>query len=101
MLHYWELREYFGVVHLDHALNEFVSNGKSCYAIGRATRVYLVDLSPPCLNTGYVIEHRAMLPEWAALDVVNEANCGEIQVVFPFSFHHICFSDTTWCRGVG
>lgn len=66
MLHDGELGEDFGVEHLDHAL---------------------VDLAPAVADAGDVEEDRAVFPEGPRLDVVDEADGGEVHVCEALVFH--------------
>lgn len=84
VLHYGELGQYFRVVHFDHTL---------------------IDFPPSSLNARNVVEHRAVFPKWPFLDVVNEANRGEIHIRQPFSFDNMCFGNaigrwSTWKRAL-
>ena len=64
MLHHWELPQNLRGIHLQHAL---------------------INLSPAVLDTGNIVQHWRVLPERAALDVVDELDGGEVHVhVFVF-----------------
>lgn len=100
VLHYGELGQYFRVVHFDHTLDN-----KQLVISGKRNKTNLIDFPPSSLNAGNVVEHRAVFPKWPFLDVVNEANRGEIHIRQPFSFDNMCFGNaigrwSTWKRAL-
>lgn len=72
MLHDGELGQDLGVEHLDHAL---------------------VDLAPAVLDARHVIEDGTVFPEGPFLDVVDEADGGEIHVRLPEPLYCFRFED--------
>lgn len=66
MLHDGELAQHLGVEHLDHAL---------------------VDLAPAVLDARHVEQDGAVFPEGALLDVVDEADGGEVHVFGAVALH--------------
>lgn len=78
MLHDGELAQDLGVEHLDHAL---------------------VDLSPAVLDAGHVEQDRAVFPEGALLDVVDETDGGEVQVFVPVALDGRGLGDVSWFGG--
>lgn len=77
VLHDGELGKDLGVEHLDHAL---------------------VDLAPAVLDPGHVVEDRAVLPEGALLDVVDEPDGREVHVGLPEPFHGLGLEDVARFR---
>jgi hypothetical protein len=57
---------------------------------------YLVDLSPPCFDTGDVEQDGAVLPKRTLLDVVDEANGAEVHVVLPLPLDDVEFRYISW-----
>ena len=62
---------------------------------------YLVDLSPPCFDTGYVEQNGAVLVERPFLDVVNESNGAKVHVTRPLPLNDVGFGDIFWIWGAG
>ena len=77
MLHDGEFRQYFCVVHFDHAF---------------------VDFAPARADTGDVVEHGGMFPKRPLFDIVDEADGTEVHVLVPAPFDGGDFGDV---RGVG
>ena len=61
----------------------------------------LVDFCPPGPNPRDIIEHRTMLPEWAAFNIVDEAHSVEIHVRLPFPFDDIGLGDAAGVWRIG
>lgn len=78
VLHDRELGKDLGVEHLDHAL---------------------VDLAPAVLDPRHVVEDRAVLPEGALLDVVDEPDGGEVHVGLPEPLHGLGLEDVARLGG--
>ena len=75
MLNHRKFRKDLSIVHLDHAL---------------------VDLCPASRYTRDIEKDRAVLPERAFLDVVNEADRTEVHVSFPLTIDDVPFGNTAW-----
>ena len=80
MLHDWELGQYFGVVHFDHAL---------------------VDLAPAGADAGDVVEHGGVLPEGSLFDIMDEADGVEVHILVPLRLDGGRFGDVGGVRCVG
>lgn len=77
VLHDREFGQDLGVEHLDHAL---------------------VDLAPAVLDPRHVVEDRAVLPEGALLDVVDEPDGGEVHVGLTEPLHGLGLEDVARFR---
>jgi hypothetical protein len=60
----------------------------------------LVDLAPSRLNTRYVVQHRAVLPEGTPFHVVYEPDGREIHVRRPLALYSLGSSHVSWRRCV-
>lgn len=78
MLHHWELGQDLSVEHLDHAL---------------------VNLSPAVPDARDVEQDGRVLPERALLDVVDEADGGEVHVGLTVVVYDLRLGDVGWSRG--
>lgn len=79
MLHNGELAKHLGVEHLDHAL---------------------VDLAPAVLDAGDVKQDGAVFPKGTLLDVVDEADGGEVHVFGAVALDGSGFGDVAGLGGV-
>lgn len=99
MLHHREFGQNLCVVHFDHSLDESslsdTSSKRRKKSVEERLKTYFVDLTPASLDSRDVIKHRAVLPEWALLHIVDEPNCREIEVRPPFTFHNYRLHDST------
>jgi hypothetical protein len=73
----WELGQNFGVEHLDHAL---------------------VNLAPTISNTRDIKENGTVLPKWALLNVVDEANGRKVHIDLSLVLHDSGFGNVTRLR---
>ena len=78
MLHNRELAQHLRIIHLNHAL---------------------IHLSPSTFDPGDIEKNRTMLPEWPGLDIVDEADGGEVHVASAFEVDCGFASDVGGARG--